>query len=112
MRKQKHLEYTDCPIEAALDIIGGKWKGVILFRLSQKTCRFNELKRLLPAITQRMLTLQLQQLEAHGIINRKVYAQVPPKVEYSLTEKGKTLEPLLLLLKSWGESHALDKKKY
>lgn len=91
-----------CPVEACLEVIGGKWKGVILFHLLDGTKRFNELRRLLPEVTQRMLTRQLRELEADQIIVRKVYAQVPPKVEYSLSEFGKTLEPILMMLKKWG----------
>lgn len=107
-RKQRHESYTDCPVEAALDVIGGKWKAVILFRLLEGTKRFNELRRLLPKVTQRMLTNQLRELEHDGIVHREVYAQVPPKVEYSLTDFGRTLEPVLLSLKSWGEDHMLS----
>lgn len=106
MRKQRHDDYTNCPVEAALDMIGGKWKVVILFRLFEGTKRFNELRRQHPNITQRMLTNQLRELERDGLVHRKVYAQVPPKVEYSLTPAGRTLKPVLQALKRWGESHA------
>jgi DNA-binding HxlR family transcriptional regulator len=92
----------DCPIEATLDIVGGKWKVLILFYLMQGTVRFGEFQRLIPKITQRMLTLQLRELEEDAVIHREVYRQVPPKVEYSLTEFGKSLEPLLLLMRDWG----------
>jgi DNA-binding HxlR family transcriptional regulator len=107
MGKQRHKSYMNCPVEAALDVIGGKWKAVILFRLSEGTRRFNELRRLLPNVTQRMLTNQLRELERDGMIVRKVYAQVPPKVEYSLTDLGRTLEPVLRQLRKWGETHIL-----
>lgn len=103
MRKQRHKVYACCPLEAALDVMGGKWKATVLFRLMEKTHRFNELRRLLPNITQRMLTLQLRDLESDGLVSRKVYAEVPPKVEYSLTTLGRTLEPLLRELYHWGE---------
>lgn len=96
-----------CPVEATLDVIGGKWKGVILYYLVEETKRFNELKRLIPGITQRMLTLQLRELENDGIIYRTVYPEVPPKVEYSLTEFGRTLEPIILLMRDWGENYKL-----
>jgi DNA-binding HxlR family transcriptional regulator len=86
-----------------MEAIGGKWKGVILGYLLGGTMRFGELKRRLPEVTQRMLTTQLRELEAHGIVERKVYAEVPPRVEYSLTEFGRTLEPILVQMKSWGE---------
>lgn len=100
-RRTNNCHYG-CAIEAALDVIGNKWKGVILFHLLDGTKRFNELRRLIPSVTQRMLTLQLRELEADNVIDRKVYAEVPPKVEYSLTSFGRDLEPLLLLLREWG----------
>lgn len=105
MRKQRHTAYTDCPVEATLDIIGGKWKSIILFRVLEEARRFNELRRLVPNLTQRMLTNQLRELEHDGLIARKIYAQVPPKVEYSITELGKTLEPVLMALTKWSEEH-------
>ena len=92
-----------CPVEAALDVIGNKWKGVLLYHLLSGTKRFNELKRLMPGVTQRMLTLQLRELENDQVILRKVYPQVPPKVEYSLSEMGLSLEPILHALKTWGQ---------
>jgi DNA-binding HxlR family transcriptional regulator len=92
-----------CSVEAALDVIGDKWKGVILFHLLSGTKRFNELKRLVPSATHRMLTLQLRQLEKDHVISRTIYAEVPPKVEYSLTPFGLELKPLLLSLQTWGE---------
>ena len=109
MRKQRHPAYTNCPVEAALDIIGGKWKSIILFRVMEETRRFNELRRLLPNITQRMLTNQLRELERDGLVHRKVYAEVPPKVEYSITEFGSTLEPVLRELTQWAETHMLPR---
>jgi DNA-binding HxlR family transcriptional regulator len=86
-------------------VIGGKWKGVILHFLLSGTKRFGDLRRQFPAITQRMLTLQLRELEAAGVIDRKVYAEVPPKVEYSLTEFGLTLQPILDMMNSWGTQY-------
>lgn len=94
-----------CPIEAALDVIGGKWKAPILYHLQQDLKRFNELRRLMPGITQRMLTKQLRELEADQIIHRKVYAEVPPRVEYSITEFGLTLSPLLKEIQVWGNEY-------
>ncbi|MFO6498264.1 MULTISPECIES: winged helix-turn-helix transcriptional regulator [Bacillus] len=95
-----------CPVEATIDIIGGKWKSVILFHLIDEKKRFNELRRLMPGITQRMLTLQLRELERDGIVHREVYKQVPPKVEYRLTEFGKTLIPIIHQMMNWGLSYA------
>ncbi|MBZ0279334.1 MAG: helix-turn-helix transcriptional regulator [Anaerolineae bacterium] len=100
----RYREYG-CPVEATLDVIGGKWKGVILFHLMDEPKRFNELRRLLPEVTQRMLTLQLRELENDGVIHREIYPQIPPKVEYSLTPFGDTLKPILLLMKDWGSEY-------
>ena len=98
-----------CPVELSLALIGGKWRGLILYHLLDGTLRFNELRRKIPSITQRMLTMQLRELEKVGLIYRKVYAQVPPKVEYSLTEEGKTLRKILKSLRDWGADYM---KKY
>ena len=98
-----------CPVEATLEVIGGKWKGVILYHLMGETVRFNELKRTMPGITQRMLTKQLRELEADGVILRKVYPEVPPKVEYSMTAYGKTLAPIIKALQKWGVTHLTEK---
>jgi DNA-binding HxlR family transcriptional regulator len=103
MRKQRHKQYTNCPIEAALDAIGGKWKAILLFRIIEDTRRFNELRRLIPNVTQRTLTNQLRELEQDGLITRKIYAQVPPKVEYSATELGDSLKPIIEALSEWSE---------
>lgn len=101
-----------CRVEDALNIIVGKWKPLILLTLLwEGTKRFNELKRSLPGITQKMLTNQLRELENEDIIARKVYAQVPPKVEYSMTEYGKSLEPILVAMHDWGTAHTLHKMK-
>lgn len=87
---------------ATLNILSGKWKILILFALCDGTKRFNELRRLIPEVTQRMLTTQLRELEDSKIVERTVYAQVPPKVEYALSDIGKTLTPILESLKKWG----------
>src|SRR5690348_2558494 len=94
-----------CPVEATLDVIGGKWKGIILYKLLEGPHRFSDLKRQMPTVTQRMLTLQLRELEADGIVHREIYKQVPPKVEYTLTDFGKTLEPILIAMLSWGDQY-------
>ncbi|WHY24500.1 winged helix-turn-helix transcriptional regulator [Bacillus velezensis] len=94
-----------CPVEFTLDIIGGKWKGILFYHMIDGKKRFNEFRKICPSITQRMLTLQLRELEADGIVHREVYHQVPPKVEYSLTEFGRTLEPIVLQMKEWGDAN-------
>lgn len=96
-----------CPVEYTLGVIGGKWKGVLLYHLIDGAKRFNEMRKICPAITQRMLTLQLRELEHDGIVHREVYQQVPPKVEYSLTDFGRTLEPIILSMKQWGETYKM-----
>lgn len=94
-----------CPVEATLALIGGKWKGVVLYHLVEGTLRFGEIRRRIPNVTQRMLTNQLRELESDGLIARRVYPQVPPRVEYSLTARGLTLKPVILALKAWGDDH-------
>lgn len=102
MRHKNYQKNIGCPVELALELIGGKWKGVILHHLLDGTRRFNELRRMMPAVTQRMLTLQLRELEEHGVIARTVYPEVPPRVEYALTDFGRTLQPVLAGLRDWG----------
>lgn len=97
--------FYGCPVEATLDVIGGKWKGIILYHLISGKKRFNEFRRLMPDITQRMLTLQLRELENDGIVHREIYKEIPPKVEYSLTDFGYTLKPIIMLMRDWGESY-------
>jgi DNA-binding HxlR family transcriptional regulator len=94
---------TGCDVEATLCVVGGRWKPVLLFHLLDGKKRFNELCRLTPNATQRMVTLQLRELEEDGVISRTVFAEVPPRVEYELTGMGRSLEPLLLHMRSWGE---------
>ncbi len=100
-------ERPACPVEAALEIISGKWKGVALYHLADGTKRFNELKRLCGTVTQRTLTKQLRELEADGMVERTVYAVVPPKVEYALTQKGQAAIPILMALRDWGQANVL-----
>ena len=99
-------KHTVCPVEITLAVLGGRWKVLILRELLQGTQRFNALQRALPGITQKMLTQQLRELEQDGVLQRTVYAQVPPKVEYSLTELGVSLSPILDAMHEWGERHA------
>lgn len=109
MAKTHHSRFDcqpGCSVEAAVSLISGKWKCVVLwYLLEEGTLRFNELRRRIDNITQRMLTNQLRELEIDGLIHREVYAQVPPKVEYSLTARGRELTPILMALKAWGDAH-------
>src|SRR5580765_7029744 len=99
------MQADECSVRAALGVIGGKWKPVIARYLMLGTKRFGELRKLMPDATQKMLTQQLREMERDGIVARKVYPQVPPKVEYSLTPYGKTLGPVMRELCKWGEKH-------
>jgi DNA-binding HxlR family transcriptional regulator len=94
---------TGCAVESALALIGGRWKGVVIYRLLQGTQRFSTLRRELPSCSPRMLTLQLRELEQDGLVKRTVYAEVPPRVEYDLTPFGRTLEPVIMGLCEWGQ---------
>jgi len=94
-------EYA-CSFEFALDLVSGKWKGMILWHLQEGTLRYGEIKKLLGKITQKMLTQTLRELENHGLVSRKVYPVVPPKVEYTITERGAKLIPIFRELKEWG----------
>jgi len=106
----KQFKYNDklyhCPFALAIDLVSGKWRALILNYLLDGTLRYGELKKLLPGITQKMLTQTLRALERDGLIHREVYAVVPPKVEYSLTEIGKGVGPVLKMLHQWGEEIA------
>ena len=96
---------SNCSVEAALGVIGGRWKGVVLFWLLDGKLRFGELRRKVPNCTERMLTLQLRELEEDGLVARTVYAEVPPRVEYELTAFGRSLEPVLRGLCEWGQRY-------
>ncbi|MBP2160479.1 MULTISPECIES: helix-turn-helix domain-containing protein [Asticcacaulis] len=96
---------TGCAVEATLSVIGGVWKPVLMFHLLKGKLRFNALCRLTPNATARMITLQLRELEADGIVLRTVYPEVPPKVEYELTPLGQSLKPVLLAMRTWGAAY-------
>lgn len=99
------MDADDCPVLLTTSIIGGKWKPLILYYLENRTRRFSELNRLIPSSTKKMLTQQLRELERDAIITRKVYAQVPPRVEYSITRHGQSLRPILRSMSAWGKQH-------
>jgi DNA-binding HxlR family transcriptional regulator len=108
MAKVRHSRFDctpGCSVEAAVGLIDGKWKSIILWHLLSGTLRFNEIRRHVQNCTSRMLTNQLREMEEDGLIIRKVYAQVPPKVEYSLSDLGRTMEPILRALKEWGDAN-------
>ena len=98
----KSNERSLCPVTATVDVIGGKWKSLIVFFLLQETLRFSELKRRIPVVTQQMLTLQLRELERDGVVHRKIYAEIPPRVEYSLTPLGRSLDEIVTKMAAWG----------
>lgn len=101
------IQYQEgnCPVIAVQNLITGKWKLVILWHLKEKTRRFNELQKLLPGISQGILTQQLRELERDGLVHREVYKEVPPKVEYSLTDIGQSLKPVMDVVAKWGENY-------
>jgi DNA-binding HxlR family transcriptional regulator len=102
MKRRNFAHRPGCAVEATLDLIDGKWKGVILYHLQDGTQRFGELRRRMPGITQRMLTKQLRALEDDHLVIRKVYAEVPPPVEYRLSAIGERLRPVIDTLRAWG----------
>ena len=104
------MDYIDnCPVEATLDLIGGKYKALILWHLSDGILRFSELRSRIPKATPKMLTQQLRELEAQELVHREVYPVIPPKVEYSLTATGKSLLPILVAMRDWGADYLRGK---
>ena len=99
----------NCPVEATLDLIGGKYKALILWHLSDGVLRFSELRSRIPKATPKMLTQQLRELETQALIHREVYPVIPPKVEYSLTETGRSLMPILMAMRDWGADYLRSK---
>ncbi len=96
-----------CPVTASMQVLGGKWKTIILWAIGGGINRFGALQRAIPGITKKMLTQQLRELEDDGLVHRKVFPVVPPKVEYSVTERGESLQPVILALRDWGQQHVL-----
>jgi DNA-binding HxlR family transcriptional regulator len=107
----KQPQGGNCPVGATLDLIGGKYKALILWHLTGATLRFNELRRLIPQATPKMLTQQLRELEDAGLVIRMVYPVVPPKVEYSLSDLGKSIKPILTTMYDWGEGYLSENGK-
>ncbi|MBW7456514.1 winged helix-turn-helix transcriptional regulator [Paenibacillus sepulcri] len=106
LKERINLTEINCEKELTLAVIGGKWKLIILWHLGlEGTKRFSELKRLIPSITQKMLTNQLRELEDDQLVHRKVYAEVPPRVEYTLTDYGESLMPILRMMYNWGKDY-------
>ena len=106
------MEVKDtCPVEATLDLIGGKYKALILWHLSDGTLRFSALRQRIPKATPKMLTQQLRELEMQELIHREVYPVIPPKVEYSLTETGRSLMPILVAMRDWGADYLRSKNR-
>lgn len=102
---EKIKELPACPVETTLTLIGDKWKVLILRDLMPGTKRFGELKKSIGSVSQKVLTAQLRDMEVNGLVHREVYAEVPPRVEYSLTELGRSLKPILDSMWSWGEGY-------
>ena len=101
---RKYNWKTGCDVEATLSVIGGRWKPILVCHLLDGRKRFGEIRRLTPNATERMITLQLRELEADGVISRHVFAEVPPRVEYEITDFGLSLEPILVLMQDWGSA--------
>jgi DNA-binding HxlR family transcriptional regulator len=97
-----------CPVTRTIKAIGGKWKPLVLYQLKRGVRRNGELRRIIPEITQKVLTQQLREMEDDGLVARKVYPTVPPRVDYSLTELGESLEPILDAMAAWGKAHEAD----
>lgn len=106
---RKYNWKTGCDVEATLSVIGGRWKPILICRLLSGRKRFGELCRLAPNATERMITLQLRELEADGVIKRTVYAEVPPRVEYEVTEYGRSLQPIIMAMQDWGSDFKAKK---
>lgn len=114
--KEVEIQLNDKTYHCALDVtmafIGGKWKSVVLWYLRKNPKRYSELKRLIPDITEKMLSIQLRELERNGLIHRKIYAEIPPRVEYFLSEEGKTVLPVVEAIAKWGREKATKEGLY
>ena len=110
MEKIPYKYVENCPVTATMGIIGGKWKLLILHLVSNDINRFGKMSMMLKDISKQMLTTQLRELESDGIIERKIYPEIPPRVEYFLTEKGKTLQPIIHLMRDWGNEYLIKQE--
>ncbi|HTJ13027.1 MAG TPA: helix-turn-helix domain-containing protein [Dinghuibacter sp.] len=110
MERTRYHAATDCPITATIDVIGGKWKPILIYLLLEGPLRFGELHRIVPGIALKVLSRQLKELEEDGIVSRTVYAEVPPRVEYALTEKGESLREIMLQLSQWSSERLLKQR--
>lgn len=114
VKTEKILVFDEksCPVTATMQVLGGKWKAILINAIYHTSpARFGELKRSVKGITQSMLTQQLRELEDDGLISRKIYAEIPPRVEYTLTEFGLTLSPIMIAMAQWGEEYRMKKQK-
>lgn len=105
-----YMKHNSCPVAATMTQIGGKWKPIILYLISHDVNRFGEMLRMIEGISKKMLTKQLRELEADGLIHRKVFAEVPPRVEYSITERGESIRPIIIAMREWGLKFVLEKE--
>jgi DNA-binding HxlR family transcriptional regulator len=114
VKNEKNFVFDEksCPVTATMQVLGGKWKAILINAIYHTSpARFGELKRSVKGITQSMLTQQLRELEDDGVISRKIYAEIPPRVEYTLTEFGLTLSPIMQSMAKWGEEYRMKKQK-
>lgn len=106
--KKKSIEVLECPVTYTMSMIGGKWKPIILYLISKGANRFGILQRAIHGISKQMLTKQLREMEDDGLLNRKIFAEIPPRVEYSISKKGKSLFPVIDAMRNWGELNLPD----
>lgn len=105
-----YMKHNSCPVAATMTQIGGKWKPIILYLISHDVNRFGEMLRMIEGVSKKMLTKQLRELEADGLVNRKVFAEVPPRVEYTISERGQSIRPIIVAMREWGLAHVLEKE--
>jgi len=108
MNEKKSVKVSECPVTFTMSKIGGKWKPIILYLIDKGGNRFGILQRGIDGISKQMLTKQLRELEADGLIHREIFAEIPPRVEYSITEKGRTLFPIIKSMSAWGEKYIIE----